>query len=414
MQITVKQIEEASERIKAVAVKTPLQLSKRLSQEYGATVYLKREDLQEVRSFKIRGAYNKISSLTAEEKKRGIVCASAGNHAQGVAYSCSALKIKGAIFMPVITPNQKIERVKHFGGEYVNVQLFGNTYDDASEASHRYCDEHGAIYVHAFNDPLTIAGQGTIAAEIYEELAGKFDVLVSPIGGGGLISGMASYLKQKNPGITIIGAEPEGSPSMYEALRQNKVVTLDTIDSFVDGAAVKTSGDLSFELCKKYTDRVILVPEGLICMTMIELYQNEGIIAEPAGALGVAPLSEMRDFVEGKTVVCVLSGGNNDILRYPEIMERSLVYQGRKHYFIVEFAQKPGQLKLLVDKALGPTDDIVRFEYIKKTNKEKGAALVGIELRDKKDLEPLIKRMKEIEINFRILSDKEMLYDYLI
>jgi threonine dehydratase len=414
MQITIKQIEEASERLKTVVAKTPLQLSKRLSQTYGATVYLKREDLQEVRSFKIRGAYNKISSLTAEERKRGIVCASAGNHAQGVAYSCSALKIKGTIFMPVITPNQKIERVKHFGREYVNVQLFGNTYDDASEASHKYGDEQGAIYVHAFNDPLTIAGQGTIAAEIYEELAGKFDVLVSPIGGGGLISGMASYLKQKAPGITIIGAEPEGSPSMYEALKQNKVVTLDTIDSFVDGAAVKTSGDLSFELCKKYTDRVILVPEGLICTTMIELYQNEGIIAEPAGALSVASLSEVKEVIRGKTVVCVLSGGNNDILRYPEIMERSLVYQGRKHYFIVEFAQKPGQLKLLVDKALGPTDDIVRFEYIKKTNKEKGAALVGIELRDKNDLEPLIKRMKEIEINFRILSDKEMLYDYLI
>lgn len=413
-QITIKQIEEAGERLRDVVSKTPLQFSKRLSQEYGATVYLKREDLQEVRSFKIRGAYNKMSSLTAEEKKRGVVCASAGNHAQGVAYSCSALKIKGTIFMPVITPNQKIERVKHFGGAYVNVQLVGNTYDDAAEASHKYCDDNGAVYVHAFNDPLTIAGQGTIAVEIYEDLAGKFDVLVSPIGGGGLISGMGSYLKQKNTAITIIGAEPAGSPSMYEALRQNKVVTLDTIDSFVDGAAVKTSGDLSFELCKKYTDRVILVPEGLICTTMIELYQNEGIIAEPAGALGVAPLSELKGFIEGKTVVCVLSGGNNDILRYPEIMERSLVYQGRKHYFIVEFAQKPGQLKLLVDKALGPTDDIARFEYIKKTNKEKGAALVGIELRDKKDLEPLIKRMKEIELNFRILSDKEMLYDYLI
>jgi threonine dehydratase len=414
MPITIKQIEEAGARLKNVVANTPLQLCKRLSEEYGARIYLKREDLQEVRSFKIRGAYNKISTLTPQEKERGVVCASAGNHAQGVAYSCAALKIKGTIFMPVITPNQKIERVKHFGGEYINVQLSGNTYDDASSASHQYCEEHGAIYVHAFNDPLTIAGQGTIAAEIYEELAGQLDVLLSPIGGGGLISGVASYLKQKKPGIAVIGAEPEGSPSMYEALKQNRVVTLDTIDSFVDGAAVKTSGELSFELCKKYTDRVILVPEGLICTTMIELYQNEGIIAEPAGALGVAPLSELKGYIEGKTVVCILSGGNNDILRYPEIMERSLVYQGRKHYFIVEFAQKPGQLKLLVDKALGPTDDIARFEYIKKTNKEKGAALVGIELRDKKDLEPLIRRMREIELNFRILSDKEMLYDYLI
>ncbi len=414
MQITLKQIEEASERLSSVVARTPLQLSKRLSREYNATVYLKREDLQEVRSFKIRGAYNKMSSLTKEERERGVVCASAGNHAQGVAYSCSALKIKGTIFMPVITPNQKIERVKHFGGEYVNVKLVGNTYDDASDASHTYGDEHGAVYVHAFNDPLTIAGQGTIGKEIYEDLNGKIDMVVAAVGGGGLISGMASYLKQKNPGITMIGAEPEGSPSMYEALRQNRIVKLDTIDSFVDGAAVKATGDLSFELCKKYTDRVILIPEGLVCLTMIELYQNDGIIAEPAGALGVAPLHEMQAAIQGKTVVCILSGGNNDILRYPEIMERSLVYQGLKHYFIVEFAQKPGQLKDYLNKALGPNDDIVRFEYIKKTNKEKGPALVGIELKHKEDFEPLVKRMKDIELNFRILNEKEMLYDLLI
>jgi threonine dehydratase len=296
----------------------------------------------------------------------------------------------------------------------VNVQLVGNTYDDASEASHKYCDDHGMVYVHAFNDPLTIAGQGTVGKEVYEDLGGKMDMVVAAIGGGGLISGVASYLKQKIPNLTVVGAEPLGSPSMYESLKQNRVVKLDNVDSFIDGAAVKSTGDLAFELCKRYTDKIVLVPEGLACWTMIDLYQNEGIIAEPAGALGVAPLGEMRGYIQGKTVVCILSGGNNDILRYPEIMERSLVYQGRKHYFIIEFAQKPGQLKQFLNKALGPTDDIVRFEYIKKTNKEKGPALVGIELRDKADLEPLLKRMKEIELNFRILNNTEMLYDYLI
>jgi threonine dehydratase len=414
MHITIQQINEAAERLEPVVSRTPLQLSKRLSQKYGATVYLKREDLQEVRSFKIRGAYNKIVSLTDEERKKGVVTASAGNHAQGVAYSCSALKIRGTIFMPSITPTQKIDKVKHFGGTYVEIQLVGNTYDDASAASHKFCDKNGAIYVHPFNDPLTIAGQGTIGKEIYEDLEGKLDVLVSAIGGGGLISGISSYLKQKDSTITIIGAEPAGAPAMYEALKQKKLVTLETIDTFVDGAAVKSVKENTLAICQKNVKNVLLVLEGLICSVMIELYQNEGIIAEPAGALSVAALEEIKDEIKGKTVVCLLSGGNNDILRYPEIMERSLVYQGRKHYLILEFTQKPGQLRNFVDKALGPTDDIVRFEYMKKTNKEKGAALVGIELKDKKDLEPLLKRMKAIELNFRILNSKELLYDYLI
>ncbi len=414
MKITVRDIEQAAEKLKGVAQKTPLEYSKRLSKLYGADIYLKREDLQEVRSFKIRGAYNKMASLTPEEKKRGVVCASAGNHAQGVAYSCNELKIKGVIFMPVVTPNQKIEKVQHFGDGYVEIKLVGNTFDEASIASQVYAQEHNAVYVHPFNDPHTIAGQGTVGKEIYEELKGNVDYVLAAIGGGGLISGTSTYMKQKSKGAHVIGVEPKGAAGMLVSLQAGTVVTLANIDTFVDGAAVKTVGDITFEICKKNVDKVLTVTEGKDCSTMIELYQNEGIITEPAGALSVSALDQIASEIKGKTVVCILSGGNNDILRYPEIMEKSLIYQGRKHYFIIEFAQKPGQLKRMVNEALGPNDDIVRFEYMKKTNKEKGAALVGIELKDKKDLEPLIERMKAIELNFTKITSSDLLYDYIV
>jgi threonine dehydratase len=407
-------VDEAARRLDGIVARTPLQPSKRLSKEFDATVLIKREDLQEVRSFKVRGAYNKISSLSAEDRRRGVVCASAGNHAQGVAFACSELRIKSTIFMPAITPTQKIERVKQFGGGFVEVQLIGDSYDEASQAARELCAERDAVFVHPFDDPLTIAGQGTVGKEIFEELQGELDAVFVAIGGGGLASGIGSYLKERKPGVAIFGAEPAGSPSMHESLRQGRVVTLEEIDTFVDGAAVKTVGQATFELCRRYLDRVVVVPEGKICTTQIELYQNEGIVAEPAGALSVAALQDAADQIRGKTVVCVLSGGNNDILRYPEIMERSLVYQGRKHYFIVEFAQKPGQLRKFVDQALGPTDDIVRFEYIKKTNKERGTALIGVELKHRDDLEPLLARIHQIQLNCRRLSSEELLYDYLI
>ena len=412
--VSLEMINEAAERLAGVVLRTPLQHSKRLSERYGATVYLKREDLQEVRSFKIRGAYNKISSLTDEEKKRGVVCASAGNHAQGVAYSCAALKIKGVIFMPVVTPNQKIEKVKQFGKEFVEVRLVGNTFDEASGEAQKFARECNAVFVHPFNDPLTIAGQGTIAKEIDEKLGGKLDYLFTPIGGGGLAAGLTSYFKEKNNPVKIIGCEPAGAASMHSAINSGKVVTLDSIDTFVDGCAVKTVGNHTFSICEQNLDRVIIEPEGKICTSMIELYQNDGIVAEPSGALPVSCLDDMAGEIKGKVVVCMLSGGNNDILRYPEIMERSLVYLGRKHYFIIEFAQKPGQLRNFLNKALGPTDDISRFEYIKKTNKEKGPALIGIELKDKADYEPLLERMRAIELNFKVLSSDDMLYQYLI
>ena len=406
-------IDEAARRLQGIVSATPLQPSKRLSQAYGANILIKREDLQEVRSFKIRGAYNKISGLTNDERRRPIICASAGNHAQGVAFACAQLGIKGIIYMPRITPIQKIERVEHFGGGLTEVRLVGDSYDEASQAAEAYCHQAGGIFVHPFDDLETIAGQGTIGKEIHDATGGDLDVVIVPIGGGGLASGVAAYLRERQPSVVVIGVEPAGSPSMSESLREGRVVTLQEMHTFVDGAAVRTVGQLTFDLCQRYVDRVVVVPEGRVCTTMIELYQNEGIIAEPAGALSISALEDAGDLT-GKTVVCVLSGGNNDILRYPEIMERSLVYQGRKHYFIIEFAQKPGQLRQFVDDALGPTDDIVRFEYIKKTNKERGAALVGIELRDKADLAPLLRRMEEIQLNFRRLGSEELLYDFIV
>lgn len=413
MKITIKDIEEAAKRIEGIAQKTPLQFSKRLSKKYGAEVYLKREDLQEVRSFKIRGAYNKMASLSEDEKKRGIVCASAGNHAQGVAYSCNALKIKGTIFMPAITPNQKIDKVQQFGDGYIEIKLVGSTFDEASTASKVFAQEHNAVYVHPFNDPYTIAGQGTVGKEILEQLP-DVDVVVSCVGGGGLISGVSSYLLSGSNNRKVIGVEPAGAAGMHASLEAGHVVSLTKMDTFVDGAAVATVGDMTFDIVKENGVKIITVPEGKVCMTMIELYQNEGIVAEPAGALAVAGLDDLASEIKGKTVVCILSGGNNDILRYPEVMERSLVYQGRKHYFLIEFAQKPGQLKRMLDEALGPNDDIVRFEYMKKTNKEKAPALVGFELKDKKDLKPLLARMDAIELKYTKLSENDMLYHYLV
>lgn len=414
MKVTIETINQAAEKLKQIGVTTPLQFSKGLSRKYNANVYIKREDLQEIRSFKIRGAYNKMSSLTEEEKKQGVVAASAGNHAQGVAYSCAVLKIKGVIFMPTITPSQKIAKVKQFGKEYVEVKLAGITFDDAMHAAKAYCAEHHAIFVHAFDDPLIISGQGTIGKEVYEELNGNVDVVVACIGGGGLISGIASYMKQQKPTIQIVGVEPEGAAGMYQSRKHDKVTPLEKIDNFVDGAAVGTVGQLTFDLCKKYVEQLLFVPEGKVCTTMIALYQEEGIIAEPAGALALAGLDAIAEEIQGKTVVCILSGGNNDITRYPEIMERSLVYLGLKHYFIISFAQKPGQLRKFVTNALGPTDDISRFEYIKKTNKASGPALIGIELQNKNDFAPLLERMKQIELDFTILTKDALLYDYLI
>lgn len=414
MDVTLESIITASHRLNGVAKRTPVEYCGRLSDKYQADIYLKREDLQSIRSFKIRGAYNKIASLTKEQKKRGVVCASAGNHAQGVAFSCNTLKIKGTIFMPSITPKQKIDKVKKFGGNTVEIKLVGVTFDEASQKAQSFCKKTDAIYVHPFNDQLTIAGQATVAKEVYEDLEESVDIIVSSIGGGGLISGILSYIKAIDSNIQVYGAEPTGAAGMFESLQAKKVVSLKDIDTFVDGAAVQTVGNITFKICHQYIDNLFPVDEGHVCTTMIELYQNEGIIAEPAGALAVAALDQIKKKIKGKTVVCILSGGNNDIMRYPEIIERSLLYQGLKHYFLVNFAQKPGELKKFLEKVLGPNDDISRFEYIKKTNKEMGPALVGIELQDSKDYDALVKNMKKEKIQFQEVLSKDLLYQYII
>ena len=412
--VTIQTIEEASFRLNDVTKNTPLQFSKRLSKLYKANVYLKREDLQEVRSYKIRGAYNLMKSLIEGEKKRGVVCASTGNHAQGVAFTCNNLKIKGTIFMPITTPLQKISRVKHFGDEWVKINLVGSNYDESYEAALDFAKKIKAVFVHPFDDPRVICGQGTIAKEIFEQLDGKVDYVFCPVGGGGLISGVGTYLKSKNKEIKIIGVEANGAASMTESLNKGRVVTLEKIDPFVDGAAVKTVGKNTFRIASKLIDQIIKVAEGKISSIMIDLYQNEGIVVEPAGALSISALDELASKIKRKTIVCILSGGNNDILRYTEILEKSLVFKELKHYFVIEFAQKPGQLKKLVDKVLGPTDDIIRFEYIKKSSREMGPALLGIELRDKKDLRPLIKRLALLGIKYTILDPNDLLYKYLI
>lgn len=412
--VTVQNIEEASLRLNGVAKNTPLQFVKRLSALFDAKIYLKREDLQEVRSYKIRGAYNLMKSLTDIEKKRGVVCASAGNHAQGVAFSCNKLHIEGTIFMPITTPLQKINRVKHFGNRRVKIKLTGPNYDESHKAALEFAQKIKAVFVHPFDDPRVICGQGTIAKEIFEQLNGGIDYVVCPVGGGGLISGVGTYLKNKNKKIRVIGVEAHGAAGMTESLRKDHIVTLENIDPFVDGTAVKTVGKNTFRIASRLVDQMIVVTEGRVSSTMIDLYQNEGIIAEPAGALSVSALDELASKIRGKAVVCILSGGNNDILRYPEIMERSLVFKGLKYYFLIEFAQKPGQLKKLIGKVLGPTDDIVRFEYIKKNSKEMGPALVGIELSNKEDLRPIIRKLNLQGIRYTVLDPNDLLYKYLI
>ncbi len=412
--VSVETVDAAASTIYDLVKRTPLEYSPRLSKRYGAKIYLKREDQQVVRSYKLRGAYNLMKGLTAAEQARGAVTASAGNHAQGVALAAAKLGIKTAIFVPAGTPPQKVNRMRHFGGDWIDVRLEGHTFDDALAAARAHVAATGGVFVHPFDDARVIAGQGTVGREIWEDLSGKVDTVVVPIGGGGLASGLGTYLKAKSPDLQLIGVEPAGAPSMRAALDAGHVVRLDTIDKFVDGAAVQAVGELTFQLAGALLDDMVTVPEGKTCTTMIELYQNEGIVTEPAGALATSALDSLKLRLKGKTVVVVISGGNNDILRYPEIMERSLAHEGLKHYLLVEFQQKPGQLRQFVDRALSDTDDITRFEYIKKTNKDNGAALIGIEVATPHDFSALTGRLTELGVTFRVLKTTDPLYSYLV
>jgi len=410
-----EKIYEASERLHNVVVHTPLLKNTSLSQQYQANVLLKREDLQVVRSYKIRGAYNKISQLTEEQKSVGVVCASAGNHAQGVAFACSELGITGTIFMPSTTPKQKIAQVKSFGGKQIAILLIGDTFDDAQVAAHSFCNEQAATFVHPFDDLEVIAGQGTVGLEILENADNPIDYIFVPIGGGGLAAGICTIVQELSPTTKIIGVEPMGAPSMWTSLQAKEIKTLDTIDRFIDGAAVKRVGDQNFEFCRNVLHDVILVPEGKVCSTILKLYNEEAMVVEPAGALTISALDLFDpNKLKDKNVVCVVSGSNNDILRTEEIKERSLLFEGLKHYFMIEFPQRPGALKTFVSDVLGDSDDITYFQFSKKTNKESGPAIVGIELKDKSDFRQLEKQMNAGGFNFTYLNENPMLFAQLI
>jgi threonine dehydratase len=404
---------KAVERLRPVVNRTPLAFSHSLSRRYGCNVYLKREDLQVVRSYKLRGAYNMMSSLPAEQLQKGVVTASAGNHAQGFAYSCKKLGVKGVVFMPIITPQQKVQQTRFFGEEFVEIKLCGDTFDDCAVIAKEYTTKNNMVFIPPFDDARIIEGQATVGVEILEDLS-SIDYLFVPIGGGGLCSGVGSYFKTFSPQTKIIGVEPEGAPSMKAALEAGHPVTLESIDRFVDGAAVKRVGELTFSICRDVLHAMKLVPEGKVCSTILQLYNEDALVVEPAGALSIAALEDYADEIKGKNVVCVVSGSNNDIDRMQEIKERSLQYEGLKHYFLIRFAQRPGALKEFVNHVLGPDDDITRFEYMQKHNKETGPALVGIELKSREDYALLLQNMKRYNINYTELNKDDNLFGYLV
>ena len=404
---------DAAVKLKPVVTRTPLMYNANLSRRYNCDVYLKREDMQLVRSYKLRGAYNLISSLPAELLAKGVTCASAGNHAQGFAYACKAMNIKGVVFMPVITPKQKVNQVNMFGGDNISIRLVGDTYDDCAAEAQAFTKASGMTFIPPFDDAKIIEGQGTVAVEILEDQP-RVDYLFVPVGGGGLAAGLGTYFKTYSPKTRIIGVEPEGAPSMLRAMENGGPVTLDEIERFVDGAAVKRVGTLTYEICREVLQEMHLVPEGKVCSTILRLYNEDAIVVEPAGALSIAALDDYAGEIKGKKVVCVVSGSNNDIDRMQEIKERSLLYEGLKHYFIVRFAQRPGALKEFVNHILGPDDDITRFEYIQKHNKEIGPALVGVELKRREDYDTLVANFKKYNFQFTELNKDDNLFCYLV
>jgi len=411
--LSVLDIDHAAQELSGIAHHTPLVYNELLSEQFQANIWLKREDLQVVRSYKIRGAYNMIQSLPESDIQNGVVCASAGNHAQGVAFACRKKKIKGTIFMPVTTPEQKVHQVKLFGREYVEVVLDGDTFDDAFARAKEFCEQTQAAFIPPFDHPKIIAGQGTVGKEIWEDADFNIDYIIAPVGGGGLSAGIGTYIKHYSPKTKIIGIEPEGAPGMLRSIEAGHVVVLEEIDKFVDGAAVKKVGKYTYDICSKVLDKVSTVPEGKVCGTILELYNEQAIVVEPAGALSIAALYDYKDEIKGKNVICVLSGSNNDIMRTAEIKERSLMYEGLKHYFIVDFPQRAGALKEFLAEVLGPNDDITYFEYSKKTNRDLGPALIGLELKFKEDIAPLIERMKEKQLSFEYVNEHPQLFRFM-
>ena len=415
--LTKEKITEAYELLKSAVTKTPLQYDFYLSQKFQCNVYLKREDLQKVRSFKLRGAYYAIKQTTPELLKNGVVCASAGNHAQGVAYTCNEIDVPATIFMPTTTPQQKISQVLFFGGEKVDVQLIGDTFDASALAAREYAKKNNQAFIDPFDSIDIMAGQGTVAVEIFQETNAEgvqVDYLLSAIGGGGLIGGVSTYTKTVSPTTSVIGVEPVGAQSMKAAFSNGEPTMLDNIEKFVDGAAVKKVGQLTYKQSIKYVDQLIAVDEGQVCSTILELYTKQAIVVEPAGALSVAALEQMKGQIKGKTVVCIISGGNNDINRMEEIEERSLIFEGLKHYFVINFPQRPGALREFVTNILGPNDDITRFEYTKKVNRGTGPVILGVLLKEQKDLMNLLEKIKEFDPNYIDLSENPSLYALLV
>lgn len=410
----VEEIIKASKVLEEILEPTPFKKNNNLSEMYDAQIFLKREDLQMVRSYKIRGAYNKIRSIEPERLASGIVCASAGNHAQGVAFSCNKLKIKGSIYMPTTTPRQKIDSVRMFGRDYVDIVLTGDTFDAANAAAIEYAKQSGKTFIPPFDDPKIIEGQGTIGYEILQQAKQPLDYIFVPIGGGGLASGIGSYIKRMSPSTKVIGVEPAGAPCMKTAIEKGEIVELEHIDKFVDGAAVKKAGALTYEICKRVLDDIIVVPEGAVCTTIINMYNKNAIVVEPAGALSVAALRFYADKIRGKNIACIVSGSNNDIIRMEEIREKSLLYEGLKHYFIVNFPQKSGVILSFVRDILGPEADLVHFQYIKKTNKDFGPALIGIEVTNKACIEEITRRMNEQNFSYEYINENNKLFEILI
>jgi threonine dehydratase len=412
--LTAAMISQAAEQLRPVIRQTALEPNQRLSELVGGQVLLKREDAQVCRSYKVRGAFNLIASLTDEERRRGVVCASAGNHGQGVAFSCARLGISGRVYVPSTTPRQKRERIAALGGDRVEVVVGGGTYDEASSAAHADSEHTGAIYVHPFDDVRTMAGQGTVGLEILAQCGQAPHTVVVPVGGGGLISGIAVWLREHSPATRIVGAEPAGAASMRAALDHGEPLALPELDTFVDGAAVGRVGDATFPLVKDLVDEVVAVDEGAVCTEMLDLYQSDGIIAEPAGALAGAAARELLPYASGGPVVCVVSGGNNDVSRYNEVVERSLVHIGLRHYFLVTFPQRPGALRHFLDEVLGEGEDIIAFEYVKKNNRETGPALVGIELERAGDLDSLLFRMKASPLTVERIPPGSPLFTFIL
>ena len=409
------EVQEAGRRLAGIAERTPLQRNARLSALTGADVWLKREDLQVGRSYKIRGAYNTISRLSPDARAAGVVCASAGNHGQGVAYACRALQVRGRVFVPGTTPRQKRERIASLGGDMVELVVVGDSYDEAAAAALAHALGSGATLVPAFDALPTVTGQATVAVEILEQLGSAPDVVVLPVGGGGLLAGCGTWLRTAAPGTRLVGVEPAGAANMAAALAAGEPVELPEMDTFVDGAAVRLAGALTYPLIRDSGAELLAVPEGQICTEMLELYQTDGIIAEPAGALSPAAVSGGLVTVEpGQTVVCLLSGGNNDVSRYAEVVERSLVHRGLKHYFLVEFPQEPGALRRFLDEVLGPDDDIVLFEYMKRDNRETGAALTGIELGTAAGLPGLLERIEASPLRIQHVTPGTTAYRFLV